>query len=186
MPHREILFRQVGFAYEGAESLEVLPRWRASGIDYLSVNAGYDVTPWTLAIEAVSKYRHWVRGRSDMIQVERADDIRRAKKEGKLAISFDLEGMNALNGEVLAGLVDNYPTSLPAQVIELKAAEIRRLLGVDVPKAEVERVLTALQFQVKATSDGWTVTTPQTRLDIQAGAADLIEELAREIGRAHV
>src|SRR5947208_16503221 len=29
---------------------------------------------------------------------------------------------------------------------------------------------------------GWVVTTPKTRLDIQAGAADLIEELARVFG----
>lgn len=95
-----------GFAYEGPESLAVLPRWRKSGIDYLSVNAGYDVTPWTLAVEAVSKYRHWIRGRDDMIQVERVDDITRAKRDGKLAVSFDLEGMNALNGDV--GMVDFY------------------------------------------------------------------------------
>src|SRR5205823_10142825 len=29
---------------------------------------------------------------------------------------------------------------------------------------------------------GWTVTTPSTRLDVQVGAADLIEELARVYG----
>lgn len=85
-------------------------------------------------------------------------------------------------GEVLAGLVDNYPAPVPPQVIELKASEIRRLLGFDMPKADVERVLTALQFQVKPTTDGWSVTPPATRLDIQAGAADLIEELARVSG----
>jgi membrane dipeptidase len=96
-----------GFAYEGPDSLDVLPRWRASGIDYLSVNAGYDVTPWTLAIEAVSKYRQWIRERPDeLVQVERVEDIARARREGKLAVSFDLEGMNALNGDV--GMVDFY------------------------------------------------------------------------------
>ena len=47
---------------------------------------------------------------------------------------------------------------------------------------EVERVLTALQFMLESTPWGWTVTTPSTRLDIQAGAADLIEELARVSG----
>ncbi len=72
---------------------------------------------------------------------------------------------------------------MPPQVIDLDAAEIRRLLGFDIPPAEVERVLTALQFQVEADGDdAWTVTTPPTRLDIQAGAADLIEELARVYG----
>ncbi len=85
-------------------------------------------------------------------------------------------------GEVSGGMVDIYPAPLPAQVIELKASEIRRLLGFDIPAAEVERVLTALQFGVAASDDGWTVRTPPTRLDIQAGAADLIEELARVFG----
>jgi phenylalanyl-tRNA synthetase beta chain len=80
------------------------------------------------------------------------------------------------------GVVDNYPAPIPPQVIELKANEIRRLLGFDIPAAEVERVLTALQFQMKPAAGGWTVTAPQTRLDIQAGAADLIEELARVFG----
>jgi phenylalanyl-tRNA synthetase beta chain len=96
-------------------------------------------------------------------------------------------------GEVLAGIVDNYPAPVPPQVIDLSAAEIRRVLGFDIPAAEVVRVLTALQFQVEpdasvpaegeaAEEAAWVVTTPQTRLDIQAGAADLIEELARVYG----
>jgi phenylalanyl-tRNA synthetase beta chain len=86
-------------------------------------------------------------------------------------------------GEVLGGMVDTYPAPLPSQVIDLDAAEIRRVLGFDIPGAEIVRVLTALQFQVELDGDdAWTVTTPQTRLDIQAGAADLIEELARVYG----
>jgi phenylalanyl-tRNA synthetase beta chain len=85
-------------------------------------------------------------------------------------------------GEVLAGMVDNYPAPVPPQVIDLPAPEIRRLLGFDIPAAEVERVLRALEFQVEKKGDGWAVTTPQTRLDIQVGAADLIEELARVYG----
>lgn len=86
-------------------------------------------------------------------------------------------------GEVLAGTIDEYPAPLPPRVIDLDAAEIRRLLGFDIPSAEVVRVLTSLQFAVEPDGDdSWTVTTPPTRLDIQAGAADLIEELARVHG----
>ena len=80
------------------------------------------------------------------------------------------------------GNLDNYPAPPAPQVIELHRSEIARLLGFDVPAAEVERVLTALEFQVKPEVFGWTVTAPRTRLDIQAGAADLIEELARVYG----
>jgi phenylalanyl-tRNA synthetase beta chain len=67
-------------------------------------------------------------------------------------------------------------------VIELHRSEIARLLGFDVPAAEVERVLTALEFRAKPEAFGWTVTSPRTRLDIQVGAADLIEDLARVYG----
>jgi phenylalanyl-tRNA synthetase beta chain len=84
--------------------------------------------------------------------------------------------------EVLSGMIDAYPAPPAPQVVELHRSEIERLLGFDVPAAEVERVLTALQFQLKPETFGWTVTVPRTRLDIQAGAADLIEELARVYG----
>ncbi len=85
-----------------------LERWRAAGIDYLSINAGYDVVPWTETLEAVSKYRHWIRTHADtLVQVETVDDILRAHSQGKLAaVTFDLEGMNALNGDI--GMVDLY------------------------------------------------------------------------------
>ncbi|MFO0800257.1 MAG: phenylalanine--tRNA ligase subunit beta [Gemmataceae bacterium] len=89
-------------------------------------------------------------------------------------------------GEVLSGMVDNYPAPVPPQVIDLTPAAIRRVLGFDIPAAEVVRVLTALQFKVESKGDGWRVTTPPTRLDIQAGAADLIEELARVYGYDHL
>ncbi len=85
-------------------------------------------------------------------------------------------------GEVLAGVIDNYPAPVPSRVIDLQSGEIKRLLGVDVPAGEVERVLTALQFTVTPAAGGWSVAVPPTRLDIQAGAADLIEELARVSG----
>jgi phenylalanyl-tRNA synthetase beta chain len=83
------------------------------------------------------------------------------------------------SGRVLKGVVDAYPAPVPTQVVNLKKSEIRRLLGIDFADADVERILAALQFSLLKTDDGWKVTVPLTRLDIQAGAADLIEELAR-------
>jgi phenylalanyl-tRNA synthetase beta chain len=85
-------------------------------------------------------------------------------------------------GEVLTGVVDAYRGPIPPQVVELNKSEIRRVLGFDLIDEEVERVLKALQFGVSPTMWGWSVTTPPTRLDIQVGAADLIEELARVTG----
>ncbi|HSY85059.1 MAG TPA: membrane dipeptidase, partial [Verrucomicrobiae bacterium] len=96
-----------GFAFSKPSILADLERWRAAGIDYLSINAGYDVVPWTETLEAVSKYRHWIRTHpATLVQVETVDDILRARSQGKLAVTFDLEGMNALNGDI--GMVDLY------------------------------------------------------------------------------
>ncbi|VTR96706.1 phenylalanine--tRNA ligase subunit beta [Tuwongella immobilis] len=86
------------------------------------------------------------------------------------------------DGQVAPGIVDVYPAQPPVQVIDFPRAEIARVLGFAIDDAEVERVLTALEFQLESTATGWKVTVPQNRLDIQAGAADLIEELARISG----
>ena len=88
---------------------------------------------------------------------------------------------------VARGLVDCYPAPLPPQVVDLTMGEVRRQLGMDFPVTEAARVLRALEFGVEATGpESLRVTTPPHRRDIQAGAADLIEELARVHGYDHL
>jgi phenylalanyl-tRNA synthetase beta chain len=80
-------------------------------------------------------------------------------------------------------LVDVYPALLPPQKIELRLDRIRRLLGMDVSADQAASILKSLEFKVEAGSPGvLQVTVPPHRLDIQAGAEDLIEELGRIIG----
>lgn len=87
------------------------------------------------------------------------------------------------HGAVCRGLVDNYPAPLPPQVIDLPMSEVRRLLGLDFPIAEAARILRALEFQVEQTGpQSLRVATPPHRRDIQAGSADLIEDLVRIYG----
>ncbi|MFO0807337.1 MAG: phenylalanine--tRNA ligase subunit beta [Gemmataceae bacterium] len=86
------------------------------------------------------------------------------------------------NATACAGIVDTYPAKPALQVVELKSSEIKRILGIEVSVQEVKRVLTALDFQVETTNDGVRATVPTNRLDIQSGAADLIEEIARVHG----
>lgn len=64
------------------------------------------------------------------------------------------------------------------QPILLRRARIRRLLGIDIEPAEVERILRALGMQVQAGAEGWQVSAPSRRFDV-AIEEDLIEELAR-------
>ncbi len=62
--------------------------------------------------------------------------------------------------------------------VRLRAARLARVLGMDVPDAEVERILRALGMGVSADADGWLVVPPSRRFDI-AIEEDLIEEVAR-------
>ena len=53
----------------------------------------------------------------------------------------------------------------------------------DFPAADGVRILRSLEFQVEQSGpERLRVTTPPNRLDIQAGAADLIEDLVRLYG----
>ncbi len=76
---------------------------------------------------------------------------------------------------VESALADALPR--PATIL-LRRARLARVLGVDVPEEEVERILGALGLGVQAAADGWTVTAPTRRFDL-AIEEDLIEEVAR-------
>ena len=62
--------------------------------------------------------------------------------------------------------------------VTLRRARLKRVLGVDVADAEVARIFTALGMQVAPQADGWQVTAPSSRFDIER-EEDLIEEVAR-------
>jgi phenylalanyl-tRNA synthetase beta chain len=63
----------------------------------------------------------------------------------------------------------------------LRAAQLKRLLGVELPAAKVSAALTGLGMQVTPTSAGWQAIPPAHRFDISI-EADLIEEVARIVG----
>lgn len=78
------------------------------------------------------------------------------------------------------------PDHLPKrEPIRLRAARIRRLLGLDIEPARVADILSRLGFKPEATDEGWRVTPPGFRFDI-AIEADLIEELGRVYGYDHL
>jgi phenylalanyl-tRNA synthetase beta chain len=81
---------------------------------------------------------------------------------------------------VCAGIVDVYPAPLAPRVIDLPMSEVKRLLGIDLPIEDCARILGTLEFRVEQTaSNALHVVAPPHRIDIQEGAADLIEDLAR-------
>ena len=78
--------------------LPQLARCRRSGIDVVSLNVGFDAMPWENTLKMAATMRHWLRRHSDdYVLVEGVDDIQRARSENKLAVTFDIEGGNALD-----------------------------------------------------------------------------------------
>ena len=94
-------------------------------------------------------------------------------------------------GELLAGVVDVYPSREPKKKIQLARKEILRVMGADIPDRDVEGILSALGFhpiRVDANrgSDGslaavWDCTQVSWRCDVNR-EIDLIEEVARHHG----
>ena len=65
--------------------------------------------------------------------------------------------------------------------VRLRKDRIARMLGLELPDAEVERIFTGLGLGVSASDDGWVCSVPSWRFDM-AIEADLLEELARVYG----
>jgi phenylalanyl-tRNA synthetase beta chain len=65
--------------------------------------------------------------------------------------------------------------------VELRRQRLAMLIGMTIPDADVERILTRLGMQVEPTPDGWRVTPGSARFDIEL-EVDLIEEVARIYG----
>ncbi|MBU2070179.1 MAG: phenylalanine--tRNA ligase subunit beta [Gammaproteobacteria bacterium] len=66
-------------------------------------------------------------------------------------------------------------------VISLSEAKLARILGISIAKDDVTAIFSRLGLSVVQTADGWQVTVPGYRFDINI-AEDLIEEVARVYG----
>lgn len=85
-------------------------------------------------------------------------------------------------GRVEPAYADLYPGRRERTVVDLRLADVPRILGADVGQDEVERILRALEFEIADGGAGMLrVTVPSYRLDITQ-PADLIEEIARVWG----
>ena len=81
--------------------LSGLSHWRAAGVSFVSLNVVYDVMSWEETIKVLAAYRTWLEANADKYVIAgTAEDVRQAKRAGKLAVAFDLEGMNALDGDL--------------------------------------------------------------------------------------
>jgi membrane dipeptidase len=90
-----------GFMPEPSADLDPLNAWRDAGVSHLSINVGFDLLPWQHTLETVSAYRSWIEDHGDSFTCANSvGDIQEAKRLGKMAVSFDIEGVNALDGRI--------------------------------------------------------------------------------------
>ena len=89
-----------GFELTKEQDMESLSIWKDAGVNYLSVNVGYDVRDWRTTIKNLSIARRWIDNRSDVSLVDNVSDINEAIEKKNLAVTFDIEGMCALDNSI--------------------------------------------------------------------------------------
>ncbi len=85
-------------------------------------------------------------------------------------------------GEISSEIVDIYPTPAQHFDVEVSFKNIKRLIGVEIPKAQIKNILGGLEIDVVAEdSEKLTLKVPPYRVDVQR-EADVIEEILRIYG----
>lgn len=74
--------------------LPQLERYRKAGITVASINVGFADIPWTDHLRVLAFMRQWIAKRPEAYRlIGKVDDVELCKREGKLGIVFDIEGM---------------------------------------------------------------------------------------------
>ena len=85
--------------------LPQLARHKAAGVSLVSLNVSFDMQPPEKAFAVLASFRHWIaRHKEDYMLAGTVADIEAAKRGGKLAVMFDIEGGKAV--EAHPGLVE--------------------------------------------------------------------------------
>ncbi len=81
--------------------LPQLARYRDAGVTAVTLNVGYDEVPWDNTFRMLDAFRRWVGARpGEYLLAGTTEDLERARANGRLAVLFDIEGGNALNGDI--------------------------------------------------------------------------------------
>ncbi len=87
--------------------LPQLERVHSSGVDAITLNVGCGGQGIEDHIRMIGAFRHWIEANNNKYSLTgKASEVEKAKAGGKLAICFDIEGMDALGGQ--ASLVEPY------------------------------------------------------------------------------
>ena len=85
-------------------------------------------------------------------------------------------------GEITSDIIDIYPKKLPDFTVFLNYEKAFKLIGQELPKEVIKKILASLDIKVNSTSDaGLGLTIPAYRVDVQR-EVDVIEEILRVYG----
>ena len=85
-------------------------------------------------------------------------------------------------GSISSEIVDIYPKPAQHFEVEVKLANVKRLIGIEIPVDTIQKILTSLEIEVvETTAEIIKVKVPPYRVDVQR-EADVIEELLRIYG----
>ena len=107
--HNEALVWDMVFVWEpdhGNDS-RLFPRWRAAGVDFVSVHPAGDRHNIGEAMQRIARCRRQILSRPDRyVLVNTVDDILAAKRDRKLAVGLHLEGFRCLERDL--SLIETY------------------------------------------------------------------------------
>ncbi len=93
------------------------------------------------------------------------------------------------DGQVAAGLIDEYPLVQVDPCVDVTPTDVLRLLDIRLTAQEIAGLLTRLEFTCRIEGETVHAQTPPIRLDIGqdvVGRADVLEEIARLYGYNHI
>ena len=89
-----------GFETRTVDDLKPLATWREAGVNFLSVNVGYDVNSWHETIKALAVARDWLNVTDGYRLIGTVRELDLAFAADEMAVAFDIEGANALDGRI--------------------------------------------------------------------------------------
>jgi phenylalanyl-tRNA synthetase beta chain len=84
-------------------------------------------------------------------------------------------------GEVLNGIIDEYPKKQELKTFSFRPERAGKLLGEEIASEKIEKIFSSLKIGVNKASTSWQLTSPSWRVDLEQ-EVDAIEEIARVIG----
>lgn len=85
-------------------------------------------------------------------------------------------------GEVASEIIDFYPTPIEPAQVKVTFRNVARLIGVEIPKDEIKRILSSMNIGIVAETEGYLMTSIPTNKHDVTREADVIEEILRIYG----